>query len=169
MESWAAFYEATAAAAATLLGLLFVAVSVHVRAILNAEYANLRRLAEQAFQNYLAVLVLSLLALIPRIATQQFGFSVLWGIGVWSVWGIVRVLRALRTTHEQVSRRATLLRYAASLAGFAILSYAGVDMALGRSGYQPWIASGAILLLITATAVCWQLLIRLADVKPDQM
>jgi hypothetical protein len=49
MQIWSGFYTVIAGAAATLLGLLFVAVSINATAILNEADGNSRRLAEQAF------------------------------------------------------------------------------------------------------------------------
>jgi len=56
MQAWSQFYAAMAGASAALLGLLFVVVSINAPAALGPEEAVSRRLAEQAFQNYLTVL-----------------------------------------------------------------------------------------------------------------
>jgi hypothetical protein len=73
MQGWLGFYAVTAGAAATLMGLLFVVVSINGAAILGGGHHHSRRLAEQAFQNYVAVLVVSLLALFPDLSNTQFG------------------------------------------------------------------------------------------------
>lgn len=58
MQDWSGFYTA-AGAAATLLGLLFVAISINVESLAQG-HENSRRLAEQGFHNYFAVLVVAL-------------------------------------------------------------------------------------------------------------
>ena len=68
MQAWSQFYAAIAAASAALLGLLFVVVSINAPAALGPEEAVSRRLTEQAFQNYLAVLMVALLALFADIS-----------------------------------------------------------------------------------------------------
>jgi hypothetical protein len=65
MQTWASFFAATGGASATLLGLLFVAISVNVSATLGPQEPLTRRLAEQAFHNYLIVMLLSFLGLFP--------------------------------------------------------------------------------------------------------
>ena len=57
MQAWSQFYAAIAAASAALLGLLYVAVSINAAAALGPDQPVSQRLAEQAFQNYLAVLI----------------------------------------------------------------------------------------------------------------
>jgi hypothetical protein len=70
MQGWLEFYAVTAGAAATLLGLLFVAVSINATVILGEAREDSKRLVEQAFQNYLAVLLVSLLAIVPALTTS---------------------------------------------------------------------------------------------------
>ncbi len=69
MQAWAGFYAAIAAASAALLGLLYVAVSINATAALGPDQPVSQRLAEQAFQNYLAVLMVALLSLFADIST----------------------------------------------------------------------------------------------------
>src|SRR5580698_10174066 len=75
MNAWHEFYDVVAGVAATLLGLLFVSVSLNAEAILGSGNKHSKRLAEQAFQNYLGVLVIALLVLIPGISEKDFGVS----------------------------------------------------------------------------------------------
>ncbi len=60
MQPWSQFYATIAASSAALLGLLFVVVSINAPAALGAHAILSRRLTEQAFQNYLAVMMVSL-------------------------------------------------------------------------------------------------------------
>src|ERR1700722_9247600 len=73
MQAWFDFYAVIGAAAATLTGLLFVAMSMNAPAALSRGPEGSRRLAEQAFENYLAVLMVSLLALFPDMSLLLFG------------------------------------------------------------------------------------------------
>ena len=57
-------YAVIGAVDATLMGLLFVALSMNAVVALSRGPEGSRRLAEQAFENYLAVLMVSLLALL---------------------------------------------------------------------------------------------------------
>jgi hypothetical protein len=85
MQLWTQFYAAIGAASAALLGLLFVAVSI-VSAAFGPEEAVSRQLTEQAFQNYLAVMMVAFLALFPGIETTTFGMVTLITTASWSIW-----------------------------------------------------------------------------------
>jgi hypothetical protein len=71
LQTWTVFYAGTAAAAATPLGLPFVPVPTHAMAIVGEGHEASKRLAEQAFQNYLAVILVSLLALFPQLQSHS--------------------------------------------------------------------------------------------------
>src|SRR5580698_8282029 len=72
MQAWSTFYATIGAASATLLGLLFVAVSVNAKAALGSGDRLTTAMTEQAFQNYLAVLLVALLALFPGVSATTF-------------------------------------------------------------------------------------------------
>ena len=162
MQPWSSFYEVMAGASATLLGLLFVSVSINAAAILSAQHLASRRLAEQAFQNFLAVLMVSLLALIPTITLQELGFTTLAVSAVWVIWVLVRLYQTFAGPHGAGSRLHSLRRQLGSLFGFAILISAALRMAEGSSDSRGSYAAAAIVLLFTATAVSWRLLLGLA-------
>ena len=163
MQAWNQFYEMIGGAAATLLGLLFVSVSLNAETILGAEHKHSRRLAEQAFQNYLAVLVVSLLVVMPGITSVSLGYTLIWVCASWCVWAAVRMGQAARQIQAGGSRIGPLRRYVTTLAGFGLLIYAAYLMVSGSHDYTGYIAPGVMLLLISATIVSWDLLIKLAE------
>ena len=149
-------------AAAALLGLLFVSVSVRAEQILGAKHSHARRIAEQAFQNYLAVLLVSLVSLMPNIGTISLGFTLLYMLALWAVWVIIRIYQTLMHWRAEESRVMTLRRYIASVAGFGMLIYAGVFLAQGHDDDRNLVPIGALILLGSATIVSWELLISVA-------
>src|SRR5689334_17152610 len=64
-EGWHDFYLMAGTAAVTLVGLLFVALSIHVEVLFQKEHADFRELAAEAFQGYLYVLITALIFLLP--------------------------------------------------------------------------------------------------------
>jgi hypothetical protein len=64
-EAWHDFYLMAGTASVTLVGLLFVALSLHVEVLFRGEHKDFRLLAAEAFQGYLYVLITSLLFLLP--------------------------------------------------------------------------------------------------------
>jgi hypothetical protein len=63
--AWHDFYLMAGTAAVTLVGLLFVALSLHVEILFKREHRDFRELAAEAFQGYLYVLITALAFLIP--------------------------------------------------------------------------------------------------------
>jgi hypothetical protein len=162
MQAWSQFYTVVGGAAAALLGLLFVVVSMNATATLGAGPGSSKRLAEQAFQNYLAVLLVSLLALYPQISPASFGSATLSVIAIWAVWVMVRFYQTLTGPKEDEPRFLALRRHFSTIAGFGILIYTAVRMALKIDVELNTFASGTIVLLFSATVVSWELLGRIA-------
>ena len=100
MQGWFGFYAAIGGFAATLLGLLFVAVSINAAAILGNAHENSKRLAEQAFQNYLAVMMVALLAIFPTLEISTLGFATLAVTAVWAAWVLIRSYLTLMRPRE---------------------------------------------------------------------
>jgi len=165
MQAWSQFYATVGAASAALLGLLFVAVSINVSAALGPDETASRRLTEQAFQNYLAVMMVSLLALFSDIKATTFGAVTLVATAGWSVWVFVRFGQAIAQRLERGSWILAFRRHLASLVGFAILLVAALRMALKWGEDYSWLAASMLVLLFSATTVSWELLTRIANRK----
>lgn len=165
MQTWTQLYSITGASAATLLGLLFVAVSVTAPAVSGQMHQNSRRLAEQAFQNYLVVMLVSLLALFPSLTLSELGYATL---GITALRGVAALLRlywAAMKPYELGSRWQSLRRQYPSLIGFGLLIYGAVRMALDLGDNHTLFAAATVVLLFSATVVSWELLLRIASEK----
>lgn len=165
MQAWFNFFAVIGAAAATLTGLLFVAVSMNVAAVLSKGPHGSRRLAEQAFQNYLVVLMVSLLALLPDMSLRTFGLTALMVTATWTVWVLVRLYQAAaeRSVHE--SRLMALRRHLGTMIGFGLLIYSAGWMAWYGTDKRDTLAGACIVLLFSATEKAWGLLNRVAAAK----
>jgi hypothetical protein len=165
MQSWARFYAAVGTTAAALLGLLFVAVSVNVSAALGPEKASSRRLTEQAFQNYLAVMMVAFLALFPDIGVATFGMVTLIATASWTGWVIIRFCQTLTQHQELKVRIGSLRRHLPSVIGFGIFLVSALSMALSWAESHNWVAASMLVLLFSATTVSWQLLKQIAGLS----
>lgn len=163
MQVWTQFYGAIATASAALLGLLFVAVSINVAAALGAEDAVSGRLTEQAFQNYLAVMMVSLLALFPGMDTTTFGAVTLVATAGWSIWVFIRFWQTVAQRQEPRLWAFSVRRHVSSLIGFGILLAAAFRMAVNWGTSYNWVAASMLVLLFSATTVSWELLKRIAN------
>ena len=162
MQPWFGFYAVTGGASATLLGLLFVSVSMNLAATLGPAHEGSKRLAEQAFQNYLAVLLISLLVFFPQIKLSTFGLVTLCVTAVWTFWVLARFYLAIAKPIDHEPRFHALRRHFSSVVGFGILSITALRMALNQGDDRSWFASAIIVLLFSATMVSWELLVRIA-------
>ena len=63
--SWHDFYLTAGAAAAALIGLLFVGISINLDEFTTDEGTGIRVLGEQAFANFVFVLLIALFVLVP--------------------------------------------------------------------------------------------------------
>ncbi len=165
MQAWTQFYATVGTAAAALLGLLFVVVSTNVAVTIGPREPVSRRLTEQAFQNYLAVMMVAFLALFPGITATDFGMVTLFTTAIWSAWVFVRFWQTVALRLKQ--REDTYLRrHITSLIGFGILLVSAFRMALNLGNADDWFAASTLVLLFSATAVSWELLRRIADRTP---
>jgi len=163
MQPWTQFYATTGTAAAALLGLLFVVVSINVSVALGPEAAVSRRLTEQAFQNYLAVMLVAFVALFPGIRAATFGLVTLIVTASWSAWVVIRFCQTLALHIQQRSWLRSLRRHVSSLIGFGILLVSAFRMALNWGDAYNWFAASILVLLFSATTVSWELLQRIAN------
>jgi hypothetical protein len=163
MQLWTQFYSAIGTACAALLGLLFVAVSINVSAALGPDETVSRRLTEQAFQNYLAVMMVALLALFPGIEPTTFGMVTLITTAGWLIWVVIRFGQTLAQRLERRSWIYSVRRHVSSLIGFGILLVSAFRMALNWGTSYNWLAASTLVLLFSATTVSWELLRRIAN------
>jgi hypothetical protein len=165
MQTWSNFYAVIGAVAATLTGLLFVAMSVNATTALSRGPEGSRRLVEQAFENYLAVLMVSLLALFPDMRLITFGWVTLLVTASWTAWVIVRLYQAAAEPSVHESHLVAIRRHLSSLIGFGMLIYAAGRMALDSGDTRDTMGAANIVLLFSATGKAWGLLNRIAAAK----
>jgi hypothetical protein len=165
MENWSGFFSVIGSASAALLGLLFVSISINAPATLGKGQEHSRRLAEQAFQNYLAVLMVSLLTLIPDMSLATLAKSTMLIAGIWVVWVFIRLYQGMMGEGTIQFRIRSLRPHLSSLIGYAILIIGAVLMASSGKDERDLFAGAGIVLLLSATRVCWQFLVRIAETE----
>ena len=166
MQAWHDFFALLGGAGATLLGLLFVSVSLHARAILDPAHRNAKHLAEQAYHNYIAVLVVSLAVFFPGIGNYSLGLIVLIMPSIYSLWLLVRFAQTMRMKLDLESRVRAWRRYAGTFAGFVALAIGGRQM-MSDHGLHMLVPLGGFVVLMLAIAISWELLTKLAEAKPE--
>jgi hypothetical protein len=109
VEGWHDFYLMVGTAAATLVGLLFVSLSLNVDMITREENADLRVLAAQTFTSFISVLMFAVLFLIPRQEPQGLGLPLL-GIGGYGLYKTVHELLETRRKRPRAWDRGSVAR-----------------------------------------------------------
>ena len=166
LSGWVAFYAFTGGSAATLLGLLFVAVSLRLDLFQRREVADVRDYAAFAFVSLLGAMVVSGIALAPHVGRRTLAspLILLGVVGLLAGAGLLREWACLNSTGgdgrhptDPIRRESmavlvlTLLPFV-GLVGVGGLAWRGQDIAL------PALAIVQGLLLASAAAASWALL-----------
>ena len=158
IDEWITYFAVQAGAAATLTGLVFVAVSLNVKAILSN--TGLPGRAAESLLQLLSVFFIASLALIPGQATNALGIEVFFiGFASW----IAQVSGQIRYMKNRTGHPLTWLTYRALGTQVATLPYCigGVEIFIGSRGALYWLAGGFIASVITALFSAWVLLVEI--------
>lgn len=160
--SWQPLYLSFSAASATLAGLLFVALSMHLRALQEAGAANVRHLAQHTFQDFVRCLVISLFLLMPKPDPFSLGV-VLLVVGAYGAlqigWTLIRTARGGAAT---LHRRYVMKRLFLSVIADGFFVVAGLPLMLGVNAGDTGmeIFGGLMMLLISSTRNSWFILVH---------
>jgi hypothetical protein len=151
---WADFYLVAGSSAAVLIGLLFVALSIHGPAVADDPYRGGQ--ARQAIYALASIIVVSFLVLIPDQSAGALGAELIVGALLnllLAVWRQARRLHAIPAT----ARRASVVGVAIYDGAMLLIVAGGVVLATGLSSGLYVLAPGVIALLLLAIANSWVL------------
>lgn len=163
LQTWQPFYATVAAVCATLTGLLFVALSMNVDILRRAENREGLWLARQTFSEFLLVLMVALIFLIPGLGPMGLGISLLCMGSAWSV----AAGNAFRVNLWQgkMNLGQFVRAFGLSLVGtFGVLVIA-VCMLLGYADALYGLVFMLAALLGSASRNAWALLVEVRDTK----
>jgi hypothetical protein len=175
LDEWTGYFALMGGAAATLLGLLFVAVSLRLNIFHEREVADVRDYAALTLGTYLAALAVAGAALAPHEQRTILALALL-VIGVTGLLALTRILRLTIVLDRDASRpgapappnRFRGLAYALLAAGAyvaviaaALLLWAAHPDALG------WLAIAEGWLLGAGTIAAWLLLSHAGNVEVE--
>jgi hypothetical protein len=163
IAEWHDFFTAVAGVAATLVGLLFVALALNPAVMADDGPAGLRTWAGQTFHSFLMVLVIALVVLIPD--TDRLGLGL--PLFILGVWGVARVIADARQVRSDPAPewhgRSMLTRFASPLAGYAIAVWVGTQILRGDADAVGWLVPTVFFLMMSAAGNCWDLLRDIGD------
>ncbi len=158
VAEWHDFYMMIGTAAATLVGLLFVGLSLNIELLRREEADDLRLLATLTFNCFIYVLLFAVLFLIPR--QEPLGLAVpLLLIGMAGLWNTVTQYRKSRASHRVWGRGRVARRFFIPLFSLFCLIIIAVTVLLGTTGGLYWLVPVMLLLLAAASRNAWDLLI----------
>jgi len=137
IANWQPFYIAVTEASATLAGLLFFSITYNGSVIERPENDHLHRLAEQALSNFVMLMIVGLLFLIPHQTSLSLGIPIL----VLALFSAYRSAYRLWKQHKHVDNTPYLYwRFITSLVCSLILVGFGEDLLnrLPSSGSRVW-------------------------------
>jgi hypothetical protein len=153
---WHDFFDAAAAASAALLGLLFVAISINLKLIL--EHRHLPGRAAGTLGTLLSVLVVCSFGLAPGQSNRTLGVEIL-------VTGAVVAIQAIRVS---VGKRSEGDPLSWTLGNLPILLFpalafvgGGGSLLAGSGGGLYWILAGTVLTFVAASHNAWVLLVEI--------
>jgi len=159
LSDWQPFSSAVAAASATLTGLLFVSLSINRDKLKEAENRVFLRLAKRSFGDYLFVLAVSLLMLVPKQDRSIFPV-------VLALLGIGRMMRTVREWRHpdyrhvtERTKRETVAEYAAPAISCLGMCVVGGYIYFGRYAAIYGIVFILLELITTASRNSWRLLL----------
>jgi hypothetical protein len=172
LQGWHDFYVITGTAAASLVGLLFVGLSLHLRIVVSRP--DVQALARMTLTSFGLTLVISLFMVIPEDQPAATGWQLV-GSGIAAcVINASSFTAGLRSRRRTISIRRLLLRF-----GLSTLAYVGVIATGGlfvagayRSGLG-WLVGVAVVLLLVSLRNTWDLLVSvgaatLKDAREDR-
>ena len=163
LAEWHDFFTAVAGVAATLVGLLFVALALNPAVMADDGPTGLRTWAGQTFHSFLMVLVFALVVLIPDTGPLALGLPVV----ILGVWGVARVIADARQVRSDPNPewhgRSVLSRFASPLAGYAIAVWVGTQILRGDADAVDWLVATVFFLMMSAAGNCWDLLRDIGD------
>jgi len=165
-EGWHDYWLLTGTAAVTLVGLLFVAISLHVDALIEDGREHLLQLARVTMMSFVMVLVLSLELLTPAVPKRVLAVQMMVLGGIFAATTLRTLLFARGRSHEHFTLGRFRRRLIIPLLGYLwIVSSGWLLLKNPDPSNLSVVLGGVILLLVNALSTSWELLVRVARVR----
>ena len=164
MDEWHDFFLAVAGAAAVLAGLVFVGVSINLDIIMSDRSYGLRGRALEALILFVAVLIVTILLLVPEQGTVLAGAEVLAvGVVVWVVVVVLQVpaLRNWRSSPDPSFRWHFVQRVVLCQGATLPVVAAGLGLMGWGVGGLYWLVVGVVFSFLGAVLDAWVLLVEI--------
>lgn len=166
VDSLVPYFSAVAQVSGGLVGLVFVALTFNIKTLGLRGSPAMSALAQQTLSDFLVVLVLSLLMLVPHQSGFEIGvaLALLGAAGIWRAGRSLLIVR--RSEPENGPRRLLLHRSGLSFLGNALILGAALLLlvqAQNASTITQLLFSAPILLILSGCRTAWLLVLHAAD------
>ncbi|HEX3909625.1 MAG TPA: hypothetical protein VHW67_02840 [Solirubrobacteraceae bacterium] len=153
---WTDLFVASAGASAALTGLLFVAVSLNIKDILENKILPGRAL--QTLLLLLSAVVVSLVGLVPGQSATALGIELLAFALLFGIWAFVLAVRSMEGTRQYVH---PLFHFGLIAPGTVPPVIGAVSLIAQGGGGLYWTAAGIVGALLGAAVNAWVLLVEI--------
>ncbi len=161
LRDWQIFYATLATACATLVGLLFVAVSLNRENLSREDGGERMWIARQTFYQFLMLFLLALLLLAPHRSSSSVGLTLLGFGAAWS-FGVVRAFRTrIRMRRQPLSLEGFVRGFGLSFVSLLAVFAVAVALLLGQVGALVWLVVVLLNLLLFTGRNAWFLLVHI--------
>jgi hypothetical protein len=157
---WHDFNVSLVTAAAALLGLLFVALSIHVRILIAPQNAELRSVARSVFLGYVVALAIGFLALVPQ-TMRALGIELLVLVRAMTLPFGAAARSGLRAQGIGYRRNVTVAQFLAGFGLFVVTIAAAIGVLVEEPNALYVIAAVAVIGLLWGVFNTWELLFRI--------
>jgi hypothetical protein len=166
MIAWQNFYILVGTAAATLIGLMFVAITFGASAMGSAKIENpeiTRAFLDPTLTHFVQVLVTSCFMLVPTIQPPVLG-ALLAAVALFRVGALWRVYRHMRTAHERHSDLELSDWIQGIVIPLAMHVLLGVTSVLFVMGGSPLVLVAIVTLVVLLNGIygAWELVVWIA-------
>jgi hypothetical protein len=158
VSDWETFYLLTGTAAATLIGLLFIAVSIHIEIFNRKPYSHLSHFAALTFNCFFYVLLISILFLIPNQTPLGLGIP-FFLLGVLTTLNAILQRRASQKMQASGSGDNLASRFNVPILSLLGLTAIGILVILRYTQSLYGLVVVIIFLLGSASQNAWALLV----------
>ena len=169
VAGWHDFYMLAGATSATLVGLIFVAVSLHLDLVHESGISAIFTLARRTFSSFILVVILSLLFLIPKEQPSGLGWPLL-ALGSVDMLQTILKGRAVIRELRRADRWQILLNRIVRSVALPLLTSLGLiliaaHLLAGETDYLYGMVPVVVLILSNAALDAWELMLGLARHK----
>jgi hypothetical protein len=158
LQGWHDFYSIAGMAAGSLVGLLFVGLSLHLRVVVSR--ADVRGLARVTLTSFGLVLVLALFMVIPEHDPGVTGLELICSGGAACLLIAPAVRAVVRSRVRTIDYRRLLLRFGLSTAAYlGVIATGGLIASGAYARGFGWLVAVVVVLLLISLRNSWDLLV----------